>query len=189
MIEEVWRDIDGFNGMYRISSLGRIWSNSSCSRGHKFIKGSVDKKQGYRYVKLWRDGKKYKRYVHRLMASYFISNPENKPQVDHINTNRLDNRLENLRWVTKKENSNNPLTRIHISRSQQGHGRTPTKAIQAAKIKIAKVDANGNTVAIYESISDAAKENGLNQSYLSVKIKEGVFYKGFKWLKYDRTRK
>ena len=52
-------------------------------------------------------------YIHRAVAELFVPNPENKPCVDHINTDRLDNRAENLRWVTYKENCNNPLTKQH----------------------------------------------------------------------------
>ena len=59
-------------------------------------------------------------YIHRAVAELFISNPENKPVIDHINTDHLDNRAENLQWVTTKENCNNPLTRIHYSESKRG---------------------------------------------------------------------
>ena len=53
--------------------------------------------------------------IHRAVAELFVPNPDNKPFIDHINTNTLDNRAENLRWVTQRENCNNPLTRKHMS--------------------------------------------------------------------------
>lgn len=59
-------------------------------------------------------------HIHRAVAELFIPNPENKPCVDHINTIRTDNRADNLRWVTHKENQNNPLTREHMSDAQKG---------------------------------------------------------------------
>ena len=58
--------------------------------------------------------------IHRAVAELFVPNPENKPFVDHINTDRYDNRAENLRWVTTKENCNNPLTRKHMSEAKLG---------------------------------------------------------------------
>lgn len=58
--------------------------------------------------------------IHRAVAELFVPNPENKPFVDHINTDRFDNRAENLRWVTTKENCNNPLTRKHCSEAKLG---------------------------------------------------------------------
>lgn len=63
-------------------------------------------------------------HIHRAVAELFVPNPDNKPQVDHINTNRHDNRADNLRWVTPKENSNNELTLNHLSISHVGKKRS-----------------------------------------------------------------
>ena len=63
--------------------------------------------RGYVYYNLQKDGKMLSRYFHRLLAQTFIPNPDNKPDVDHINRNRMDNNLENLRWATRKENTRN----------------------------------------------------------------------------------
>ena len=65
-------------------------------------------RHGYRYVKLLNDGEKYHNYpIHKLVAQAFIPNPENKPQVDHIDSNPLNNNVENLRWVTFEEQFSN----------------------------------------------------------------------------------
>ena len=63
--------------------------------------------------------------VHRVVAKLFVPNPENKPFVDHINTNRYDNRAVNLRWCTAKENNNNPLTKQHFKEAQKRRYKDP----------------------------------------------------------------
>lgn len=76
---------------------------------------------GYRSVVLCKEGKTYPKLVHRLVAEAFIPNPENKPVVDHIDTNTLNNNVENLRWATTQENALNELSRKHNSDSKKGH--------------------------------------------------------------------
>lgn len=113
MTKEIWTDIKGYEGLYQVSNLGRVKS-LKCNR-EKILKP-------FRYgeyiaVELLKEkGKKGKsRAIHRLVAEAFIDNSENKREVDHINTIKSDNRVENLRWVTPKENMNNPLTRKNLS--------------------------------------------------------------------------
>ena len=87
------------NSNYLIYPDGRVWSN--CGKG-RFLKETIDN-EGYKRVKF----EKSPKLVHRLIAIHYIPNPENKPCIDHINRDRCDNRICNLRWVTRCENNNN----------------------------------------------------------------------------------
>ena len=98
---EIFKPIEGYEG-YSVSNTGKVLNNET----GEFLEGTVTLK-GYLRVKLYKDKKGTLLYKHRLVAIAFIPNPEDKPEVDHINHNRGDNRLENLRWVTRKENMNN----------------------------------------------------------------------------------
>lgn len=97
------RDIKGYEGLYAITSCGKVWS----FRTKKFLK-PFDNGYGYLYVKLFgaSGGKKtYK--IHRLVAQAYLENPEGKAEVDHIDKNRSRNDVNNLRWVSSKENKEN----------------------------------------------------------------------------------
>ena len=90
--------------VYEVSNLGRVKCNG------KIVEPYMNNK--YLCIGTF--------YIHRAVAELFVPNPDNKPYVDHINTDCLDNRAENLRWVTCKENNNNPLTRKHRSEACKG---------------------------------------------------------------------
>lgn len=127
---EIFKDIKGYEGFYQVSNLGRVRSLDRFiyvegkKRKYKiFVKGDLLKlieiKHGnYTQVVVGLCGKKF--VVSRLVAETFIPNPENKPEVDHKNTDSTDNRVENLRWVTSLENHNNPLTKKHMSEAMKG---------------------------------------------------------------------
>ena len=104
---EIWKYISGDGEDYQVSKLGRI---RSLKRKNIKIMNIKINRHGYCTVYLTKNGILKTLTVHRLVAKAFIPNPENKPCIDHINTIRTDNRVENLRWVTHKENCNNELT-------------------------------------------------------------------------------
>lgn len=116
--QEIWKPIKNYEGIYEISNLGNVKSlNYNRTKKEKILKPRKDKK-GYLYVMLYKNkyGKNFS--IHRLVAQAFIPNPENKPEVDHINTIKDDNRIDNLKWATHIENNNNKLT---IQRLRQNH--------------------------------------------------------------------
>lgn len=97
---EVWRDIPGYEGLYEVSSAGRV---RNLARGGRLLK-PWKHPAGYVCVTLCAEIHD-KRLVHRLVADVFLSNADRKPQVNHINGDKTDNRVENLEWCTGAENS------------------------------------------------------------------------------------
>ncbi len=116
-MEEIWRDIAGYEGLYQVSNLGRVKSLERTTKrfngfkvceykdGNKILKQSKNYK-GYLFVGLCKNGKEKKYKVHRLVAEAFIDNPNNLPQVNHKNENKECNISNNLEWCTNKYNCN-----------------------------------------------------------------------------------
>lgn len=119
-MEEIWRDIKDYEGLYEVNNLGRVKSLNYRRTGKEKVLKARKNSCGYLFVALCKDGVLKQFRVHRLVAEAFIPNPENKPCIDHLNTDRTDNRVENLRWCTCQENSNNPLTRQKYSEALKG---------------------------------------------------------------------
>ena len=104
---EIWRDIEGYEGIYQISNLGRIKSLPKlcgCSSRQEKILKSLKHRDGYLQVVLCKNKKRKNFKVHRLVAQAFILNPNNKPYINHIDCNRQNNCVDNLEWCTQKEN-------------------------------------------------------------------------------------
>ena len=112
-MNEEWRDIKDYEGLYQISNLGRVkslvgWNGKKYISRERILEPTKrnDDRATYQraIVSLTKDGEKKDYRVHRLVAQAFIPNPENKPQVNHIDGNPLNNNVKNLEWVTDREN-------------------------------------------------------------------------------------
>lgn len=105
--EEI-KQINGFP-QYYITSFGRVWSDVS----NKWLTPTVDKRGNHQRCSVSL-GRNNKRYVHRLVAEAFLPNPNNLPEVDHKNTNGLDNSVNNLKWCSHEENLENQITKENV---------------------------------------------------------------------------
>lgn len=108
MLKEIWKDIVGYEGLYKVSNLGYVKSINRTTSHNRILKGKLLKmivdKDNYFEVSLCKNNKKKNYRVHRLVAETFISNPDNLPQVNHIDGNKQNNNVCNLEWVTCKQN-------------------------------------------------------------------------------------
>lgn len=125
--QEVWKDIIGYEGLYEISSLGRVKS----IRRKKILKPNVY--SGYCRVILQNQKVISNRFIHRIVAENFIDNPECKPQVNHIDFNTQNNNISNLEWCTNLENAFH--SKIHGRKKGSKNGHTKLNEDQVLKIK------------------------------------------------------
>lgn len=149
-MEEIWKDVKGYEGLYQVSNLGRIKSFNYMNTGkEKILKNRLDK-GGYYSIVLYKNGKYINKKVHRLVAEAFIPNLDNLPQVNHKDENKLNNRVDNLEWCTAKYNNNYGTHNLKLSLSLKGKAGRPGKAVHCIDLDI-----------IYESASEAERQTGI----------------------------
>ena len=155
---EIWKDIEGYEGLYQISNLGRV---KSLNR-NKVMTLRV-KRNGYKEVSLSKDNTKKHYLVHRLVAQAFIPNTGNKPTVNHIDEDKTNNNVDNLEWATMKEQNN------HGTRLQRVGDRI--SIVQKNRTDLSKrvMCSNGE---IYPSINEASRVLQIDNSYI-VKVLKG----------------
>ena len=123
-MEEVWKDVPGYEGLYKVSNTGKVMSLQTVGLFGKNNNGRLmtlrTDKFGYKFVFMSKDGKKKRGSVHRLVALAFIPNPDNLPQVNHKDEVRDNNNADNLEWCTVTYNNNYGNRRLKASNSISG---------------------------------------------------------------------
>lgn len=166
-----WCEVKGFEGAYEVSASGLVRSVNRCvidSRGHrKQLKGRILSPGlvcGYRRVVLCLADKSQNLFVHRLVASAFIKNPQNKKEVNHIDGNKLNNCVENLEWVTRSENA---LHAFAIGKTDSPYGVKNRQKARRGENSLAKklyqFDLSGQLIRVWPSFKDA-NDAGFNTS-------------------------
>jgi len=182
-MSEKWLDICGYEGYYQISNFGNVKSLSrpKQSWGSPYMKKEIELKQctgrnGYKKVVFSVDCIRKTFSVHRLVATAFILNLGNKPEVNHINEVKTDNRVENLEWATSKENTNHGSCIMKRAKSYSANNRN-----NKFSVKIAQISKNGDIIKIWPSKAEAIRA-GYDSRNVNRCIKGLVEYSyGFKW--------
>lgn len=175
MEKELWKDIDGYNGLYKISNLGRILSIRN-----NIILSQWPDKDGYLRCSLTFHQKRRQISVHRLVAETFIPNTKNKPQVNHKNGIRYDNRVENLEWCSVLENQRHKFnvlgyfpSKENISKMLKGakkYSLLPEVKQRRSTImreRFSKKIIDITTGKIYDSQHEASVKTGCSQGLIS----------------------
>lgn len=181
-----WKKINGFKN-YSINEKGQVRNDVT----NKIKKPFINKSNGYLTIDLWENNKGTKKTIHRLIAETFIPNPQNKPTVDHIDGNRQNNSIDNLRWATYSEQNSRfktiglrsekiIVTQFYEERKKRGGGHIKWGNIIEVKI--------------FNSITEVAEYFNLTISNISLLLKNGEIGKrgktrGYKFQYLDTERK
>lgn len=179
-MKEEWRDIPQYEGLYQVNNQGQIRSidrivrrNGETTKNLRgFILLPLYQKSGYMFVFLSKNGKAKRMAIHRAVALAFIPNPENKPEVNHINEDKTDNRVENLEWATIKENRNygTRIARGIANRNQTGekNGMFGKRgSLNPNSKKVLQYDLSGQFIREYDSVKMAAEMTHSNASSIA----------------------
>ena len=181
-MEEIWKAIEGYEGKYQVSNLGRVRSlDRKVATVHsalRTIKGKTlvpwTDKYGYLHVNLWSECKMKSHMVHRLVAGAFIPNPDNMPEVNHKDEDKKNNRADNLEWCN---------TRYNINYGNRSHKVSQTRISNAMLgLRVEQLTMDGQHVRTFDSIREASRVSGADKSVI-VRVCKGRLQSagGYRW--------
>ena len=165
--EEVWKDVDGYGGLYKVSNLGRVMSFHKDPKG--IIMNPSNISGNYKRVELHYNNKHKLGLVHRMVAQAFLPNPDNLPEVNHRDEDPSNNNVDNLEWITHKDNMN------YGTRTQRAVANTDWEAHSLQKQKaVYAVYPDTNNVELFKSVKEAAEALDVSKSYVAG-VARGVY--------------
>lgn len=180
-MKELWKPINGYEDRYHISNLGRVKSIKRISEQDHLLPERILKPgnlRGYHRVLLLKNGHRKNVQVHRLVAKAFIPNPENKPQVNHINGVKNDNRVDNLEWVTASENKQHAFdTGLEKPQWSGVYGKD-----NPLSVRVKKINLETGKSTIYHGINSASRKTGIDCGSITHCLKgRRITAGGFVW--------
>lgn len=159
-MEEIWKDIEGFEGLYQISNMGRVksvermkWSGKCYYKAPEKILKAGKSSGGYLFVWLCKDGKGKWCVIHRLVAKAFLPNPEELPEVNHIDEDKTNNCVTNLEWCSKKYNIN--------------YGTRRRRALEKINKPVISISKISGLIMEYPSAAEAERMTGVYSTHIT----------------------
>jgi hypothetical protein len=182
-MEEIWKDIEGYEGLYQVSNLGRVRSLARLSTRpnprtgkpmtymlKERILSGKNHSAGYFSIHLYKYGKGKMFLLHRLVAMAFVPNPNNLPEVNHKDEDKRNNRADNLEWCTQSYNVN------------YGSGvQRMTDSVRSKCKRLGQYDKEGNLIATFTTSIEAANVTGIGRSSISNAITRKGSSGGYRW--------
>lgn len=171
-MNEIWKDVDGYDGVYQISNLSRV---KSLQKSVPIVMKQTMEGCGYLQIQFRKDGGMKHNKVHRMVAKAFVPNPDNKPFVNHKNGIKTDNRIENLEWVTASENIQHAYRtkiRVGVQTGRCGKLHSRSKPV---------ISVNQTAIIEHESIRLCFKYFNAAEASIHKALKTGREFKGHKF--------
>ena len=175
---EIWKDIKGFEGLYKVSEKGCVYSMPRPGTKGGLLEYIYD--GTYYRVSLYKNGVRKRFFVHRILMETFVPNPLKKPEVNHIDGVKTNNDLKNLEWVTRSENQ---LHAYSIGLQKPNVREAHKVRHEQTKRKVVQLDMNGKEIQVFNSIQEAAKHIGKDDGTHISAVARGKRNStgGFKW--------